>query len=73
MLGPKNPLLLTMVAGFTNGTVSCHNMSRRDASVQSVGKYRDGAHGDFALNHPAGPQPLGDAHTPGAQAPHSHR
>ena len=50
-----------------------HEMRRRDGPVEPVREHRDGSHRDFALDHPAGPQPLGDGHAARAQAAHGHR
>ena len=48
-------------------------MRRRDGPVESVGEHRNGSHGDFTLDDPAGPQPLGDAYAAGTQPAHGHR
>ena len=55
MLGPKKPLLLTIVEGLANGTVSAMKCADVIAAVESVGEHCDGTHGDFTLDDPAGP------------------
>ena len=50
-----------------------HEMRRSNRPIQPVAEHRDGSHGDFPLDDPAGSQPLRDGHAAGAQPAHSRR